>query len=213
MRPPPPATFADGLQLHVNPRSKSGYTRVESLSDGRFRVSVDNAAQIGLLEACMMMPRDDAVDMHVQGVPDERVMFLPAQGLDVEHTEQPLGIYATALEAATVYARHARMRVPQVALATALATAVALRCATVCSTAWPNNTISPIQVKHRDEQRMASKKDLVQDGPRPRKGRFQERSNEAAPEAAAEGWLGSLRYHAGGCCGDRGARQGGSSRR
>ena len=48
--PPPPATFADGLQLHVNPRSKSGYTRVESLSDGRFRVSVDSAAQIGLLE-------------------------------------------------------------------------------------------------------------------------------------------------------------------
>ena len=36
--PPPPATFADGLQLHVNPRSKSGYTRVESLPDGRFRV-------------------------------------------------------------------------------------------------------------------------------------------------------------------------------
>ena len=48
--PPPPATFADGLHLHLNPRSKSGYTRVESLPDGRFRVSVDNAAQIGLLE-------------------------------------------------------------------------------------------------------------------------------------------------------------------
>ena len=31
---------------------------------------------------------------------------------------------------------------------------------------------------------MASKEGLVQDGPRPRKGRFQERSNEAAPEAA-----------------------------
>ena len=145
VRPPPPATFADGLQLHVNPRSKSGYTRVESLPDGRFRVSVDNAAQIGLLETCMMMPHDHAVDMHdVQGVHDERAMFLPAQGLDAEHTEQPLGIYATALEAATVYARYARMRVPQVALATALATAVALRCAAVCSTAWPNNTISPI---------------------------------------------------------------------
>lgn len=143
--PPPPATFADGLQLHVNPRSKSGYTRVESLADGRFRVSVDNAAQIGLLETCMMMPHEHAVDMHdVQGVHDERAMFLPAQGLDAEHTEQPLGIYATALEAATVYARYARMRVPQVALATALATAVALRCAAVCSTAWPNNTISPI---------------------------------------------------------------------
>lgn len=42
VRPPPPATFADGLQLHVNPRSKSGYTRVEALPDGRFRVSVDN---------------------------------------------------------------------------------------------------------------------------------------------------------------------------
>ena len=62
--PPPPATFADGLQLHLNPRSKSGYTRVEALPDGRFRVSVDNAAQIGLLETCMMMPHDDAVDMH-----------------------------------------------------------------------------------------------------------------------------------------------------
>ena len=48
--PPPPATFADGLHLHLNPRSKSGYTRVESLSDGRFRVSVDSAAQIGQLE-------------------------------------------------------------------------------------------------------------------------------------------------------------------
>ena len=59
----------------------------------------------------MMMPHDDAVDMHdVQGVHDERAMFLPAQGLDAEHTEQPLGIYATALEAATVYARYVRTR-------------------------------------------------------------------------------------------------------
>lgn len=71
-------------------------------------------------------------------------MFLHAQALDAEHTEQPLGIYSTALEAAMVYARYARMRMPQVALATALATAVALRCAAVCSAAWPNNTISPI---------------------------------------------------------------------
>ena len=83
----------------------------------------------------MMMPHDDAVDMHdVQGMRDECAMFLHAQGLDAEHTEQPLGIYSTVLEAATVYARYARMRVPQVALATALATAVALRCAAVCST-------------------------------------------------------------------------------
>ena len=79
--------------------------------------------------------------MHdVQGMHDECAMFLHAQALDAEHTEQPLGIYSTALEAAMVYARYARMRMPQVALATA----VALRCAAVCSAAWPNNTISPI---------------------------------------------------------------------
>ena len=42
-------TAADGLHLHLNPRAKSGYTRVESLPDGRFRVAVDKAAQI----ACM----------------------------------------------------------------------------------------------------------------------------------------------------------------
>ena len=93
-----------------------------------------------------MMPHDDAVDMHdVQGVHDERAMFLPAQGLDAEHTEQPLGIYATALEAATVYARYARMRVPQVALrGDGPGDGRGLRCAAVRSTAWPNNTISPI---------------------------------------------------------------------
>ena len=72
--------------------------------------------------------------MHdVQGMHDECAMFLQAQALDAEHTEQPLGIYSTALEAAMVYARYARMRMPQVALATALATAVwrcgVLRCA------------------------------------------------------------------------------------
>ena len=38
-----------------------------------------------------------------------------AQGLDAEHLEVPLGIYSTALEAALVYARHARSRGPQVA--------------------------------------------------------------------------------------------------
>ena len=45
---------------------------------------------------------------------------------------------------------------------------------------------------------MADKEDLVQDGPRPRKGRFQERSNEAAPEAAAEGWVASATMLEGG---------------
>ena len=45
---------------------------------------------------------------------------------------------------------------------------------------------------------MASKEGLVQDGPRPRKGRFQERSNEAAPEAAAEGWVASATMLEGG---------------
>ncbi len=40
--PPPRATAADGLHLHLNSRAKSGYTRVESLPDGRFRVAVDN---------------------------------------------------------------------------------------------------------------------------------------------------------------------------
>ena len=45
---------------------------------------------------------------------------------------------------------------------------------------------------------MADKEDLVQDGPRPRKGRFQERTNEAAPEAAAEGWVASATMLEGG---------------
>ena len=45
---------------------------------------------------------------------------------------------------------------------------------------------------------MADKEDLVQDGPRPRKGRFQERTNEAAPEAAAEGWVASAAMLEGG---------------
>ena len=53
-------------------------------------------------------------------------------------------------------------------------------------------------MKKRDEQRMAGKEVLVQDGPRPRKGRFQERSNEAAPEAAAEGWVASATMLEGG---------------
>ena len=107
---PPPSsrvTAADGLHLHLNSRAKSGYTRVESLPDGRFRVAVDNAAQIACLRtACIEY-------MHM----NMNVWVLHAQGLDAEHSEVPLGIYSTALEAATVYARHARMRVPQVALA------------------------------------------------------------------------------------------------
>lgn len=104
--PPPPCrvTAADGLHLHLNSRAKSGYTRVESLPDGRFRVAVDNAAQIACLRTACMRAFMNA-------------WFLHAQGLDAEHSEVPLGIYSTALEAATVYARHARMRVPQVALA------------------------------------------------------------------------------------------------
>jgi len=52
---------------------------------------------------------------------------LLAQGLDAEHSEVPLGIFSTALEAAMVYARHAQMRVPQVALAMTGRSAV-LRC-------------------------------------------------------------------------------------
>ena len=106
----PPAsriTAADGLHLHLNSRAKSGYTRVESLPDGRFRVAVDNAAQI----ACLRTACIEYMHMHMN------VWFSHAQGLDAEHSEVPLGIYSTALEAATVYARHARMRVPQVALA------------------------------------------------------------------------------------------------
>ena len=62
---PPPAsrvTAADGLHLHLNSRAKSGYTRVESLPDGRFRVAVDNAAQIACLRtACM----STCTDMHM----------------------------------------------------------------------------------------------------------------------------------------------------
>tara|TARA_B100000795_G_scaffold80714_1_gene58009 strand:+ start:1654 stop:2220 length:567 start_codon:yes stop_codon:yes gene_type:complete len=117
---------------------------------------------------------------------------LHAQGLDAEHSEVPLGIYSTALEAATVYARHARMRVPQVAVAVAV-----LRCPwPLRKPAQPNDTTFS-QVKKRDEQRLAGftyrQEGLIQDEPRAKKVRFQKRSSEAGPEAAAEaaaeGWV------------------------
>ena len=182
----PPAsrvTAADGLHLHLNSRAKSGYTRVESLPDGRFRVAVDNAAQIACLRtACIEY-------MHM----NMNVWVLHAQGLDAEHSEVPLGIYSTALEAATVYARHARMRVPQVALAiTGRGRCGAAVCS--CKGSQPNDTMFS-QVKKRDEQRLAGytyrQEGLIQAEPRAKKARLK-RSSEAAPEASAEeGWVAS----------------------
>lgn len=44
----PCIAVAEGLHLHLNPRAKSGYTRVESLISGRFRVAVASATSNNL---------------------------------------------------------------------------------------------------------------------------------------------------------------------